>query len=266
MKVLFDGRWIEDKIELSVLDRGLQFGDGLFETIAVRYGEAKYLKYHFERLSKGANLLNLSLETEDFENLIELVLNENQLIDGSLKLMVWRKHTGSKGYNFDSSESHYMLIPKYQYQTDEIIESAGFAKNVTFSYSILSGIKTMNALPYILAANERKHRKLDELIVLNAEGYICECVSSNIFWLKDNVCHTPPLTSGCLDGVMRRVLIERMVKAGLTIQESLSTQEELLSAEAIFTTNSNGIRFIEKLENNSFDVAIVKSKLAHLGF
>jgi len=266
MKVLFDGKWIEDKIELSVLDRGLQFGDGLFETIAVRNGEAKYLKYHLERLAKGADKLNLSLETDDFENQIELVLNENHLLDGSLKLMVWRKYAAAKGYDFGTTESQYLLIPKQHHSIDEIIKKAGFAKNITFIYSSLSGFKTMNALPYILAANERKLRKLDELIVLNTEGYICECVSSNIFWLKDNVYHTPPLSSGCLDGVMRRVLIERMVKAEVKIQESLSTQEELLSAEAIFTTNSNGIRFIERLENNSFDVAIVKSKLAHLGF
>lgn len=266
MKVLFDGRLIEDKIELSVLDRGLHFGDGLFETIAVRDGKAQYLKYHLERMAQGADILNLNLEIEAFENQIELVLKENQLLDGSLKLMVWRKHAVAKGYDFDSSECHCLLIPKYQPQTDEIIKSAGFAKNVTFNFSILSGIKTMNALPYIIAANERKKSMLDELIVLNIEGFICECVSSNIFWMMDNAFYTPPLTSGCLDGVLRRVVIERMSEAGIKIQESLATQEELLSADAVFTTNSNGIRYIERIENKMYEVSLAKKAMEKLGF
>ncbi len=256
MKVLFDGRLIDDKIELSVLDRGLQFGDGLFETIAVRNGKLKYPDYHLERLNRGAKVLSLSLPQSDFKKQLIAVLEENKLIDGTVKLMVWRKTSESRGYSFENNGTHYMISSRVSNKrTDSIIKVAGFAESIRYSFDSLSSIKTMNALPYILAARERQKRKLDELIVLNNEGFICECVSSNIFWKKNNVYYTPPLSSGCLDGVMRRVLIEKMTEANLLIEERLWSKEELLNADSIISSNCNGVRFIATIDNNSFDTS-----------
>lgn len=265
MKVLFDGRLIEGNIELSVQDRALQFGDGLFETIAVRNGNLKYLDYHLERLFTGAKVLNLSLPQFDFKKQFLTVIDANNLIDGTVKLMVWRKASESQGYGFASNDTHYMISSRVSNQKAySVIKKAGFAESISYSYDSLSGIKTMNALPYILAARERQKRKLDELIVLNNEGFICECVSSNIFWEKDNVYYTPPLSSGCLDGVMRRVLIEKMLSSDQSIQQCLWSKDQLFTADSIFTTNSNGIRFIEKIEDKKFNVTIASQEYFQL--
>jgi len=261
MKALFDGEIIEETIELDIKDRALQYGDGLFETIAIRSGQIKYLNYHLQRLERGANVLNIKIPAVDFEQQILGLIKTNNLSDASVKLMVWRKHSDAPGYNFSSVEGHYLLLSKMVSRRPPVVQQAGFAENIHFSHSPLSAIKTLNALPYILAANEKQQRQLDELIVLNNDGFICECVSSNIFWKKDGVFYTPPLSSGCLEGVVRRVLKERMIATGFSIEETLSTPNELLAADAVLTTNSSGIRFIKKIDSKLFDTSLADDSL-----
>lgn len=264
MKALYNNEWIENSIKLNLTDRALQFGDGLFETIIIKERQPKYLSYHFERLSKGANILNLELPWKNIDELtttVHLFIEAGEIVESNCKLQIWRKSSKLGGYNFDVSDINYVLIHRPLVLQQNIIKKADFAQSIAFHYSPLSSIKTTNSLPYILASGEKLRRKLDEIIVLNNHGHVCECSSSNIFWQKDDTYFTPPLESGCLEGIMRRVIIERLDSFDKKLIEKLATKEELLQADAVFATNSTGVRIFETIGDKSFKTDLIETDL-----
>jgi len=113
-----------------------------------------------------------------------------------------------------------------------------FSEEVIIYPNELTSIKTLNALPYILAAKEAKERKLDELILLNNHQGLVEATSSNIFLVKKQDIYTPPISEGCLDGVMRSKVIEIAKKLDFKMIEIPLKKEALLVADEIFLTNS----------------------------
>lgn len=264
MKALYNNEWIENAIDVNLTDRALNFGDGLFETIIIRNAKPKFLDYHFERLVKGATILNLNLPWVNYDQLREAIhsfIQAAEIKESNFKLMVWRKSSNLGGYNFDVSNANFLFIHRPLSSQPKVIKKADFAESITFSYSQLSGIKTLNSLPYILASNEKRQRQLDEIIVLNSDGYICECSSSNLFWVHDGSFFTPPLKSGCLEGVMRRAIIEKFEQSGNNVAELLITKEELLKADTVFATNSTGIRFFECIAGKQFNTDLIDSDL-----
>ena len=102
----------------------------------------------------------------------------------------------------------------------------------------LSGLKTSNALLYVLAANYRKKHGLDDVVILNQDGFICESSSSNIFVIYQNTIYTPALTEGCVRGVMRRSIIDFAQETGIEIIEAQISPHILNEAEEIFLTNA----------------------------
>jgi len=261
MEALFNNHMIADEITMKISDRAFQFGDGLFETIAVVNQKPLFLTYHLERLQKGAQILKLTLPDSILTNAagqIATVINANKVTDASIKVMVWRKPSAGKGFDNSTSQCNFLIICRLAPVSISILNNVSFAEHIYFQYSTLSSIKTLNALPYILAANEKISKGLDEIIVLNDKGFVCECPSSNIFWITNGTYYTPPITSGCLDGVTRRVIIERLNQAGISFKEALITKEELLEASTIFTTNSSGIKYIARIDNTSFDTTRIE--------
>lgn len=261
MKALYNNRWLEESIIIEMNDRALQFGDGLFETIILRDGKPEYLDYHFDRMTEGAKILNLNLPWNNLDllkNTVKAFVSHGNIADSNIKLMVWRKPSHLGGYNFDNSETNFLMIHRPIKAVSKIIKKADFAQSITFNYSPLSSIKTLNSLPYILASNEKRKRNLDEIIVLNNQKYICECSSSNIFWVKNDTYYTPGLESGCLDGIMRRVVIENLKKKGIKVEEKLAGKEELLEADTVFATNSLGVRCFERIADKNFNTDLIK--------
>jgi branched-chain amino acid aminotransferase len=99
-------------------------------------------------------------------------------------------------------------------------------------------------------ANENN---LDDSLILNEYGHICESTIANIFWIKDNMIYTPPLSEGCVAGVMRKYLMEKMRDAGYGIQEKKLSIEELFGAEEVFFTNAiRGIRGVTKFRDKIY--------------
>lgn len=264
MKAFYNNKLVEDSVTLNINDRAYQFGDGLFETLLIKDRKPQFLDHHFERLGTGCEILDLQLPWKSTQELLSSIssflkrINESE---SNFKLIVWRKPSELGGYNSDSSACNFLFLHRPIPKVEKIIRNADFARSITFHYSELSPLKTLNSLPYIIASNEKRQRELDEIIVLNNEGYICECSSSNIFWVKNGIYYTPPIKSGCLDGVRRRVVIERIKSEGKNLEEVMAKPEDLLKAETVFTTNSLAIRFIKKIGDVNFDIRMASSPL-----
>jgi branched-subunit amino acid aminotransferase/4-amino-4-deoxychorismate lyase len=118
----------------------------------------------------------------------------------------------------------------------------------------LIGVKSVSSLHYILPAKSAKDRSFDDAILLNPEGNPIETTSSNIFAVKNKTVVTPPLSQGCLPGVMRKNILNYCHRSGIRTKESLFPKEFLLEADAVFTSNViTGIRKVGKIEEEEIN-------------
>jgi branched-chain amino acid aminotransferase len=112
-----------------------------------------------------------------------------------------------------------------------------------------SHLKSANYLPYIMAAMYAKENKLNDCLVLNTYERIADSTIANVFVIKDKEIFTPPLSEGCVNGVMRRYLIEQY-----EIKEAALTVDTILSADELFLTNAMyGIRWVKQFRNRTYD-------------
>ena len=117
----------------------------------------------------------------------------------------------------------------------------------------LSNIKSGNALIYVLAGLYAKKNHFDDCLILNEHGRIAEAISSNVFIVKGETLYTPPLSEGCVDGVMRKVVIEKANENNIHVNEKAITQNEIQNADEVFLTNAiNGITSIKLFQSKTF--------------
>ncbi|WKV11005.1 aminotransferase class IV [Marivirga harenae] len=242
-----------DSVALEVSNRGFQYGDGIFETIIYRKKEIMFLDEHWERISEGVNglKLNISFTKEEFKNTVLELLEVNGLIGLSarIKLYIWRKSGGL--YTPEQSNAEYLLTSE-QAQKKKIVqfEKVGIADSIYLQETAFSHLKTISALPYVMAGIEKKERGLEELFLLNQDGFLAEASSSNLYFLnlEKRTIYTPSLETGCINGVSRRFLFKNAKHFGLEIKEVLWMPEELISDKlSIFTINVAGVNCIQKI-------------------
>src|SRR5690606_39171475 len=167
-----------------------------------------------------------------------------------LKLKVWRGGAGL--YTPHENYSEILITAEIQKENSPIIEKADFAESVRTNFSHYSFFKGPNSLQYVLAGIEKKQRNLNEIILLSTEGFVSECLASNIFWIKNDMVFTPKSQTGCIAGVMRENLLRLFQAESIAIQEGNFLPEELLKAESIFTTNAAGIKVIWHIGERKF--------------
>jgi branched-chain amino acid aminotransferase len=108
-----------------------------------------------------------------------------------------------------------------------------------------ASLKSNNALMQVMAGIARKKKGLDEMLILNEEGYLCEAIAANLFVWYGKVLYTPALSEGCVDGVMRRAIIELTRQEGYEVVEAQIRPEILQEADELFLTNAiNGINWV----------------------
>jgi branched-chain amino acid aminotransferase len=137
----------------------------------------------------------------------------------------------------------------------------GVATNVTKCTDSLSNLKSANGLVYATAARQAKHNKWNDALVYNTQGYIIESAIANLFWVKEGKVYTPPLTDGCIAGVMRRYIIEQMPDVG----ERSLTLSELLQADEVMLTNAiKGVRWVSNIDDKRYGCEAIKRIFATL--
>lgn len=234
----------KDEAVIKIDNSSYRYGDGLFETMKIVDGKIFLEKYHFERLFHSIELLKFQLP-EFFlkEKLIEEVL---ELCQGNdLRESARVRLSVSRG----ADEQLNYLIESSPLQLREENLNIDVYPDARKSCDVFSNIKSANRLPYVMAEKFAKENQLDDCLVLNDYGRICDSTISNIFWIKNKKIFTPPLSEGCVAGVMRKFLIEKLRATSFELREKACDISDLQNADEIFLTNAiRGIRTVKKFK------------------
>lgn len=258
MKAIFNNEIINDKeLLMDVNDRAFQYGDGVFETIIIRNNPSKLLNYHYNRLIAGAKALNFQLPAyfniQFLESSIFRLIQENGIKSAArIKVLAWRKKGGY--YRPESNTSNFLISVNVNEDVLGTLKNVGISRSVNNQYTIYSEYKTLNALKYIIASIEKEESHFDDLIILDQIGNISELLYSNIFWIKNNIFYTPSLETGCIGGVMRSYLAEKLKENSIQLMEVKVTPEQLYMADYVFATNASGIRSIIAIADVQYKV------------
>jgi branched-chain amino acid aminotransferase len=229
-----------DEARLSPGQAGLTNGWGLFTTTRISQGQAFAYERHWRRLEKDAGRIRLPFPFDAAEvrrHLGEL-LAANQVVEGTARIYMIYNRVGFWRSDEPIPEVDLILctagLPPHS-------ESArlGVAEHARHAASPLAGVKTTSWLNNVWHLAEAQKAGWTETILLNERGEVAECTSANIFCVKNGAVFTPPLSSGCLEGVTRSVLLEIAPRAGVTMSEKTLTMEDLYAAEEVFITSTN---------------------------
>jgi branched-chain amino acid aminotransferase len=166
------------------------------------------------------------------------VIRANKITEGAARIYLINNNVG------------FWRGPEEQPQTDLLICSAalpeypepirlGLREHGRHAASPLAGVKSTSWLPNVWAVAEAQSNGFDEVVLLNERGEIAECTAANIFAVKKGKVYTPPLNSGCLEGVTRGILLEIAPEAGVGVVEQVLRPEDLFSADEVFITSTN---------------------------
>lgn len=233
-------------------DRGLAYGDGVFETIRVRSGGAVLLDAHLARLLRGCERLGIPCHELEAALVADISLLEiAQLEDAVLKLIVTRG-SGGRGYAPDLAPQPRRIVSTMAYKPDADAWNRGIRVGICetrlASNPALAGIKHLNRLEQVLASREL--HDVDEGLMLDPDGFVVEGTRSNLFVASVGVLLTPPVDRAGVAGVMRDLLID---KAGAEVR-ALGV-DALLSADEVFVCNSVfGIYPVTALAGRAFEV------------
>ena len=250
---------------VSVQDRGLQYGDGLFETIAVVAGEPTLWQRHMQRLLSSCR--RLQIDTPNIDELLEEVYRE---IDGKSRLVIKiivTRGSGGRGYRPQESQTPTRLVyrsdwPEYPAQLARQGIRVRLCDMRLGRNTLLAGMKTLNRLEQVLARAEWSDDDIHEGLMLDAEGDLIEGTMSNLFLVHGQRLTTPDLGNCGVAGVMREVVMEQAERLGLSISSERLTLRELSSADAIFLTNCLiGIWPVRELDGNRYDPGAIPPSL-----
>lgn len=236
---------------LTVANRGFRYGDGLFESMRYMKGELKFSELHLDRLRKGMRMLKLEgysqIDRYFLKEKTEELIRKNRVgTDARVRLIVFRNGDGL--YSPVTNKMGYVLQVVKSEQL-EYGEGRGLIIDVfnehTKPVNSLSNLKTCNSILYVLAGIFKDQHRLDEVIILNQSGFLCEALTSNVFIVYNKQIYTPALSEGCIGGVMRQVVMRIIKENDMPLVEAQISPEILNEAEEIFLTNATfGIRWV----------------------
>jgi branched-chain amino acid aminotransferase len=240
--------WVDGEIgdartaRVSALDHGMTVGDGVFETCKVVDGVPFALTRHLARLARSASALGLPVPDDDIlraavsATLETHLRTEGPLAFGRLRMTL----TGGPGpLGSDRAAGAGTLIvaasPATPWPARTAIATVPWTRN---ERSAVAGAKTTSYAENVVALDHAHARGAHEAIFANTRGDLCEGTGSNIFVAVDGVLVTPPLSSGCLAGITRELLLEWAAKEALPVEERDVPLEVLATAEDVVLTSS----------------------------
>lgn len=250
---------------VSALDRGLQYGDGLFETLAVDGGKPALWERHMRRLMSGCCRLGLPIPPQ------KLLFSECCAVIGAgergvLKILLTRG-IGGRGYRPASAAEPTRIIAFHPWPEHpgrwwrDGIRLRVCATRLGDSPA-LAGLKHLNRLEQVLARAEWDDPEIAEGLMLNSSGHVVEGTMTNLFLLREGALITPELSRCGVVGVMRGVVMDAARKKGIPVVERTLALQELASANAIFVTNSLiGIWPVREFEGRPFDLDAIPNGL-----
>jgi 4-amino-4-deoxychorismate lyase len=226
---------------ISVNDRGLLYGDGVFRTLLLRDGRLQQWHRHFAKLHKDCSTINLPCPPESLlsNELASLVQDRN---DGVVKIIVTRGKS-LRGYapSPQPNTTRILSLNPLPVYPEEFANSGvrlHLCQLRLAHQPIFAGVKHLNRLENVIAAAEWDNADIAEGLLFDESGYVIEGVRSNIFMVKDGNLITPNLTRCGVSGVQRDRIIDWAERHGKSCKILDVTLDELLSSEELFLVNS----------------------------
>jgi len=247
LQVYIDGGYHpKSEAKISVYDHGLLYGDGVFEGIRSYSGIVFRLEEHIDRLYNSAKaiMLEIPLSKEKMIEAILKTLRKNDLKDAYIRLLVTRG-VGDLGLDPRKCPKPSVIII-----TEPLLHLYSMEKREKGLSMIISWvrrdpvdattheIKSMNYLNSILSKIEANNLGVDEALILDHRGFICEATGENLFMVKDKTIITPAQSSGSLPGVTAGAVKELVEKLGFTLIEREITPAELYGAYEAFLSGT----------------------------
>jgi branched-chain amino acid aminotransferase len=235
----------KENAKVSVYDHGFLYGDGIFEGIRIYNGNIFKCKEHLDRLYDSAKsiMLDIPLAYEEMEQALIETIRRNGLRDGYIRLLVSRG-PGNLGLDPKRCPKAWVIIiveqlaiyPEEAYKNGLVSVSVSQRRNIPDALN--PKIKSLNYLNNILVKIQANLAGVGEAIMLNAQGYVAEGSSDNIFIVKKGIVYTPPCYVGALEGITRAAIIELCAKLGYTLKEEPFTLHDVYVADEVFFTGT----------------------------
>ena len=263
----FNGITVTQDTNILTQNRAFLYGDAVFETVKVIDGKILFLEDHYFRLMASMRVVRMEIPmnfTMEYleEQMISLVKHNGFDESSRVRITVFRN---DGGYYLPLTNDVSFLIHCSQaenklYQFEKSEYEVDLFKDFYVTKQLLSSIKTTNRMLNIAASVYANENGLDNCLLLNDAKNIVEAIQGNIFMLIGNKLVTPPVSEGCLNGVMRKQVLSFAKQiAGLEVTEAIISPFDLQKADELFITNViKGIQPITKYRKKSF-----KNDVAH---
>jgi len=254
---------------VSPFDRALQFGDGLFETVACRRGRPRFLKLHLERLQWGCD--RLALSGGDLDEVRREVLMLAQEVDHAIiKVVLTRGPALARGYGVTGREKATRITFRHPWPPETGTESQDGVQVRTATLRLgenpaLAGLKHCNRLEQVLARREWTDPAITEALLFSSSGRLVSGTMSNVFVVDRSGLRTPRIDVCGVAGIMRKVVLREAARAGIAAREDVLDATDLRNADEIFLTNARiGIWPVRALDGTALRVGSMTRHLQTL--
>ena len=248
----FNGEILPENTKLvAINNRAFKYGDGLFESMRMINGQLKFAGLHANRLQKGIKALKMEghqqMDAWFLNEKAEELARRNKIKNGRLRLTVFRDADGL--YTPSQNKVAWCLEIKPLDEAQYYLNNKGLIVDIFTDLlkpcNYLSNIKTCNSLVYVMAGIFKNQNKLNEALLLNQNGFLCEASSANLFIYYQDHLYTPALSEGCVEGVMRQVIIGLAAELSIPVTEAQINHGILNEADEVFLTNaSSGVQSV----------------------
>lgn len=257
----FNGTIVSEDANILTQNRAFLYGDAVFETVKVVNGTILFLEDHYFRLMASMRVVRMEIPMnftmEYFEEQLLSVINANAFsASARVRITVFRNDGGYylPKNNTVSYLVHATQLPDVQYAFETKEYEVDLFKDFYITKQLLSSIKSTNRLLNTTASIFAYENGLDNCLLLNDSKNVVEAIQGNVFMLLGNKLITPPVSEGCLNGVMRKQILALAKKIeGLDVVEEVISPFDLQKADELFITNViKGIQPITKYRKKSF--------------
>lgn len=269
----FNGGLQDLDFHMSFANRSFLYGDGVFETLKIANNKILFWEDHYFRLMASLRIVRMDIPMSFTMEYIEeqiLVLVRAMNIQESARVR-FTAFRNSEGYYLPNDNSILFVIQaskldnqKYNYTPVQF--EVDLYKDFIVPKQLLSTLKTTSKIINVTASIFAKENQLDTTLLLNENKNVIEAANGNLFMITKNNLITPPISEGCLNGVMRKQIIDIAKKMdSVTVSESAISPFDLQKADELFITNCIvGIQPITKYRKKEFEVRVAKQLIEKL--
>ncbi len=229
---------------LPLTDRGLQYGDGLFETMVWQDGTIRCWQDHFARLQTGCLKLGIVCPARELlEEELQLLTARAGVSGKQVVKLILTRGSGGRGYRLPQEPRPSRILSLHDFpEYPETFYSEGvrlhLCKTPLGLNPVLAGIKHLNRLEQVLARSEWEDDAYAEGLMLDQSGYVIEGTMSNVFWIRGEKILTPSIERCGVAGILRGRILQAAEAVGIPVEVSEYMLDDLLDAEGVFLSNS----------------------------